>query len=612
MNSTEKIISWIFPYAVFLFLCQSLTIGISLFSIEITSFLSWGIIIFSALSSLLCGFYLRKRVKTTTLQDNPKRNLFFIILIVLCVVMVVLEVYIGYRIPELSWDGNTYHLPTVKFWETRGYIDWIDTEYLIRSINGYPKGAEAIIFLFTTAINSYSLSNIINILFIPLGMAGIMLIASMLGVPFIYSMLSGFLFILVPININQSITTYVDSAYASCAIFSIAILLDAIFSQKNILSVIMPGVALALAISIKSSGIGLAGICGIVLVLDAFRVWKKNKKLINFLIPIAVLIIITIGGGYWYIRNYIFTGSPVYPVGLTISNLVIFPGFSTSRAISEKINTPEILLNLPGFLRVLYTWCQGFSQWPSSVRYYPDTRIGGLGFLWIIGCVPSIIYCLFATRKSERRWIFYLLTGIVSINFLLTPMNWWARYSVWIYALGLPSFALFLSHSSENKSIHSGALKKIPTIFINFVIILAMFEGTYSLVNILNMATHFSMDENVSNILDPEVWVWDGWSFTPELQNSEAADLISNCEGIAVSPVFNNWNYYALIGEISQIPDTDLLVLKKSESIFGQIESQGLDCLIWYNQTPRPDGIDLYFTDVFQGQEYSIYSGFRD
>jgi hypothetical protein len=612
MNSTEKIISWVFPYALFLFLCQSLTIGISLFSIELTSFLSWAIIIISALSSLLCRFYLRKRVKTTPQRDNPKGNPFFIILIVLCVVMVVLEVYIGYRIPELSWDGNTYHLPTVKFWETRGYIHWIDTDYLIRSVNGYPKGAESIIFLFSTAIHSYSFSNTINVLFIPLGVSGIILIASMLGVPFIYSILSGFLFVLVPININQSITTYVDSAYASCAIFSIAILLYAVFSQKNIFSAILPGVALSLAISVKSSGIGLAGICGIALILDAFRVWRKNRNLINFLIPITVLIIITIGGGYWYIRNYIHTGSPLYPVGLTISNFVIFPGYSTSRAISEKINTPEILRNLPMSLRVLYTWCQGFFEWPTSVRYYPDTRIGGLGFLWIIGCVPSVIYSLLAVKKSEKRWIFYVLTGIVSIDFLLTPMNWWARYSVWIYALGLPSFAFLLSHSLKNKSIQSGALKKLPTIFIIFMIILAAFEGTYSFLNILNMATHFSMDENVWNILDPQVWVWDRWSFTPELQNSKAADLLSQCEGIAVSPVFNGWNYYALIGEISQIPDTDLLVLKKSQSILAQIESQGLECLVWYNQTPRPDGIDRYFTDQFQGQEYSIYSGFRE
>ena len=86
----------------------------------------------------------------------------------------------------------------------------------------------------------------------------------------------------------------------------------------------------------------------------------------------------------------------------------------------------------------------GYDRWPLTIRYY-DAREGGLGYLWLLGCVPAVI-ALFVgllrrTGARSRRWTFAVLAAVTLATFLATPLDWWARYTLWIYGLGLPCFA---------------------------------------------------------------------------------------------------------------------------------------------------------------------------
>src|SRR3989344_3411331 len=66
------------------------------------------------------------------------------------------------------------------------------------------------------------------------------------------------------------------------------------------------GVFLGLLIGTKYSGLGSAA------VLLAAAVWKTRSK--NFLVAILVAVLV---GGFWYVRNLVDRGHPLYPVGAT-------------------------------------------------------------------------------------------------------------------------------------------------------------------------------------------------------------------------------------------------------------------------------------------------------
>ncbi len=125
--------------------------------------------------------------------------------------------------PDLSFDGNAYHIPAISMWDMRGYIFWVNTNYLEPLINGYPKGVELIAYILVKAFSN-SIINAVNLVFLPLGVLGIAFLARSLGTGRLLSLCAGAAFLLIPVNINQSTTTYVDSAFASCAAGLIAAL----------------------------------------------------------------------------------------------------------------------------------------------------------------------------------------------------------------------------------------------------------------------------------------------------------------------------------------------------------------------------------------------------
>ena len=47
---------------------------------------------------------------------------------------------------------------------------------------------------------------------------------------------------------------------------------------------------------------------------------RKAAKALAVIVPITVLI-----GGYWYLRNFLLTGTPIYPAGLSLFGIEIFP-----------------------------------------------------------------------------------------------------------------------------------------------------------------------------------------------------------------------------------------------------------------------------------------------
>jgi hypothetical protein len=77
---------------------------------------------------------------------------------------------------------------------------------------------------------------------------------------------------------------------------------------------------------------------------------------------------------------------------------------------------------------------------------------GGMGYIWIAGAVPSILFLwLLAARRRFPGPVreFAFLTVLILCLLVVQPARWWARFTVWLHALGLPCIALAAYYAAD-------------------------------------------------------------------------------------------------------------------------------------------------------------------
>jgi hypothetical protein len=470
---------------------------------------------------------------------RPRAGWPLIVLIALTVIVYGIMWILAYALTDFSFDGLWYHIPAMHFWAFKGGIHWITADpsafwdpFINNCYNGFPKGAELISFLFIQATGVTRLLNSTNLLFLPLGSLAIFSLARFIGASGRFALLVGLLFMFVPINIAQGPTTYVDVAAASCYVSLFAMLtftLNRICEGKIPWRLLLPlGCSLGLAMSVKTPGIIFLPLVIIILaagfIISRYRARSpgvsfpagrevvRNVPSLHRLRVLVWFIFLTIlvgvaVGGYWPIRNYIHTGNPINPVGITIAGRTIFPDY----AWDTQFHAPYA----PGTeewsqaRRILYNWMEGMENWRWAKTSYGSLR-GGLGLLWLLGCVPAIIYmisaafikwwknrdtCRIAPISPFR--IFTLLIPVALLLFFAMPPhhNHIARYTIWLYGLGLPCFAV-IGQKSWNYRLRSVRLG--ARIWFVIVILLLIIEGVITLHIELGMASFRRDEEQVS------------------------------------------------------------------------------------------------------------------
>jgi hypothetical protein len=461
---------------IFFALIQFLTIALSLTRTIISQPLALAIFGVSAGGAFgLDRFFHRRQVGCPVdCEDSTPSPGIFKWLIPLLLLLLGFTIAIAYLHPYIFADCAIYHLPAIHYWGEKGFIHWVAPKpsaiyYTDSFINGYPKAAELIGFVTIHATGVAGLVHLLNVWFLMLGISGVAFMARQFGASAGASLAAGLLYALAPVNMQQLNGTYVDSAFASAVVALLAILVHFAANKSGkflpLYTAIVFGACAGLVLGIKGSGplpVGIAGAAALVLLVlhwkglpfDARRevrcralVWLPTVFTVAFLI-----------GGYWYIRNFVYTGNPIYPVAVKIGNIIQFPGFPRDLVMNEAANIPQVTAGWSDWARVVYNWMQGGpTHWPFSVCSVSG-RLGGLGLIWLLGCFPAILLLFFIVRKNRQTSGLTRALGALVITttaiFLLTPMHWWARYTLWLLGAGLPCLVVVLER------IWSGRLRK--------------------------------------------------------------------------------------------------------------------------------------------------------
>jgi hypothetical protein len=274
----ERSFRFLAGYSIVLASAQVGCIALSLAKIVISQAVA--ILVVAASVAAGCAYAVRVRSGNAAPADQgalPWRKLLGLPLVVLSVAgsVYILTWIAAWTKPDLSWDGNSYHIPMIHMWALRGYIHWIKFDYdpgvgwtffLQWLCNGYPKGAETIAFLLVRAVGASNPVNTSNLVFLPMGVAGVVVTSRAVGASRAAAYTAGFAFGLVPVLVSQGNTAYVDAALANTIaglVGCLSVVLAEIRRDRPPTLLLLPmGSAIGLAAASKSSGLAPAMLAG--------------------------------------------------------------------------------------------------------------------------------------------------------------------------------------------------------------------------------------------------------------------------------------------------------------------------------------------------------------
>jgi hypothetical protein len=264
----------------------------------------------------------------------------------------------------------------------------------------------------------------------------------------------------------------------------------------------LAGLAGGLCIGMKSTGVVYVALALAILAGSyAWRCWwpgamlspKTRSRVLSDLATAAALFAIPtlVFGIYWYARDWVNFGNPVYPYTITLFGHVL-PGQGSLQDVLVNQQTPPQWLNLPSWRQALDSWQ---TDLPGQITTYSyDQRLGGFGAQWPLLELPALVLLtLYALWK--RVDLCFTLVLPTFIVFLLQPASWWSRYMVFIVGPAAVALFFLLQELPGWLSHLSSAFHKLPSWVVRAPILLCvlaavLFSASRALPNFSYLSTH--------------------------------------------------------------------------------------------------------------------------
>jgi hypothetical protein len=394
--------------------------------------------------------YIRKYFKSWNLTfkdsiENLKSDPLFTALLLLGLGFIAWVILLGVLFPATDFDGNSYHLTFIA--NVIQNHNFFDAPTSLTWLAGYPKGGEFIQMWSAIIARNDMFTDLTQLPFVALGIYALYNLCVTLGADKKNARFSALLFLFVPVVLNQLKTTYVDVMLCTLFFASMAIIL-----KKKMLRAdyILLGITYSLIISIKSTGFlfVLSTLPLLAWTLYSDNVKGHKKPFLNLIKPLPWIIAPTIFGLYWYIKDFVLYGSPIYPFGFKLLGKSVFPGQTfqdfAAGAVSQLKDLPSGCTQ-----RIWFVWTEQ-KDWYGCLYNY-DTNYAGLGPIWFIILIPAIILCLYYGFKKRNFKLLAVGASIIGL-FVIYPTNYYSRYTMFIISLGIISLSIVLS-SLNNKMV---------------------------------------------------------------------------------------------------------------------------------------------------------------
>jgi hypothetical protein len=411
--------------------------------------------------SIFQGIFKEMRDKSASLFRTIRSDIVLLAIVSLFTVSMIWTIFQGLLFPSYTWDALWYHLPIVGYIMESGAIQNIPNDFFIHQfINIFPKNMELFFLWNVIFLKSDVIVDLSQVLFIICGILSVYSMAIKLHIQSKYAMYSAFLFFFTPIIILQATTNYVDVAISVLFLMAVNYFISdsrdssnrelgkfSYLNQRKI-NLLLGGLATGILLGSKGSGPLFVALLSFIVIIQKLRrhYFTSNAQytalrsvkyfLFYFFLPAVLL------GGYWYGKNWIAYNNPVYPMEITILGKTIFEGLY--KGFVEP--APQIINELSYLTRPVYVWME-------NIQYYMyDSRLGGLGPLWFILFLPSILFT-FIYSLIKRRYDLLSVILIFIVAFMMYPRNWTPRYVMFIIGLGALSFGCAMNYFSGGRRV---------------------------------------------------------------------------------------------------------------------------------------------------------------
>lgn len=322
-------------------------------------------------------------------------------------------------------DAPIYHLPLAIQWLRSGRIDWVPTPFGEMAASYFPANGSLFFCWLMIPFRDVTLAKVGQFPFFLLGGMAVYGIGRRLGARPASATWSASIWSCAPLVETFAAVANVDLIFAAWYLAAVYFLLD---GERPKFRAVLGGLAAGAALGTKSVGLFYVPLLVPVLVLLSGKQSIRQR-----LLEVAGFIIAAlVPSGYWYGRNWLATGNPLYPLEVQVGSWTIFPGWYTASAMRNS-----------GYHLSRADWLVLVDR----IILLTDVRLLVPVLLLAFGTLIAVFVRRhsLSARGANQRWQAVLVLALGVAHFLLfalvIPYNTQERFLVAGYGLVLAAIA---------------------------------------------------------------------------------------------------------------------------------------------------------------------------
>jgi hypothetical protein len=327
------------------------------------------------------------------------------------------KVFVNLANPPFGWDSLNYHFSFPVEWLRHGNLINPITIFDDPSPSYYPINGSLFYLWLLFGFRSVFLADLGQLPFFLLSFLAVYDISRKIGLSQKSSFLCSLVFILIPNFFKQLQIAYVDIMVAGLflAAVNFLFLLERQFSWQNVISY-----SLSLGLLLGTKTVALPYV--FLLLVPFIYLCLKQVRRIPFALVVVFLLVLL--GGFSYIRNFLCTANPLYPLDYKIWGRPIFKGVMDNLTYGahfkpEDYRLSKILFHEGlGVQSLIFILPAFFLSLPIALRKVSKRLNFNLVYFLLL---PALIYLVYryVIPLANLRYLYPLLgTGMVCGFFL--------------------------------------------------------------------------------------------------------------------------------------------------------------------------------------------------
>lgn len=367
----------------------------------------------------LAFFFLRP--KKISFPDLPKFEPYTLIVLGPFLILFLLRYFYALFQVPLEYDTISYHLPFVVEWYNTGSLLGIYYSVFAGPLGYYPSNFELFELWALIPFGKDILINFLNFPIIFILILGLYSILKNLNISAKSAWLGIAFLIYMPIFCNYLGFPHVDVFFTTLFILAIYFLQEC-WRTKNIFDIAMTGIALGMFIGTKYIAIPFSIPLLVLALIIIFRNYRKNKK--SFFSALGLFTSGGIlGGAFWFIRNWIDSGNPIFPTEVSILGHNILSGYY---GLTDRIFEYSLAYNIKGIAEFKDFFLNFFER--AGIQAFIIPIFAGILFLYML----FVFIKTFFVNQTKKQFLIkdFFISGLIILALIFYFYIYWiAPYS---------------------------------------------------------------------------------------------------------------------------------------------------------------------------------------